>query len=209
MTIIFDVFLIILLFTIFAVLHSFLASIRVKESIIKKYTAIGAFYRLIYNLFALLSFVFLYSLSPEPDVVIYDFNFPLDLIVVVLQMLSLAGFIWSAFYIDITEFLGFRQIGRYLKGIYDPETLDEVTELNTTGPYKFSRHPLYLFAILFLIFRPAMDLAYLTFLICMTAYFYIGAYYEEKKLVQRYGNQYQKYRESVPFILPLRFIKLN
>jgi len=205
--IILDVLFIILLFSFFAVLHSYLASVPVKKYLIEKYPGLGAFYRLFYNLFALFSFLLIYWLSPEPDVIIYDFNYPFDIIIIILQILSFFGFIWTAFYIDLREFLGLKQIERYLKGTYDPETLDEVTELNTTGPYKFSRHPLYLFAILFLVFRPVMDLAYLTYLVCFIAYFYIGAYYEERKLVQKYGEQYQRYQESVPSILPFKFNK--
>jgi len=48
-------------------------------------------------------------------------------------------------------------------------------------------------------FRPVMDLFYLTFLICIVAYFYVGSYYEEKKLVRQFGEVYEiikkKYRE--------------
>lgn len=206
MTIILNVIAIVLLFSAFAVVHSYLASIPVKRYLIAKYPGLGAFYRLFYNLLALFSFLIIYWLSPEPDVKIYDLNFPFDIVIIFFQFLSLIGLIWSAFYIDLREFAGLKQIQRYLGGTYNPETLDEVAELNTSGPYRYSRHPLYLFTILFLVFRPAMDLGYFTFLICFIAYFYIGAYYEEKKLIQKFGSEYKKYMESVPSIFP-KFIK--
>lgn len=207
MNLILEVLSIILLFSIFAFIHSYLASISVKKYLIEKLPGLGAFYRIFYNLFALISFLLIYWLSPEPDEIIYDLNFPFDIIIIMLQVFSFAGLIWTATYTDLGEFAGLKQIDRYNKGKYNPETLDEISKLNTTGPYKFSRHPLYLFIILFLIFRPVMDLAYLTYLICFIAYFYIGAFYEEKKLIEKFGIEYQKYKENVPSIFPLKIIK--
>ncbi len=37
-----------------------------------------------------------------------------------------------------------------------------------------------------------MDLFYLTMFISFTAYFYIGSYYEEKKMVRMFGDDYTK-----------------
>jgi protein-S-isoprenylcysteine O-methyltransferase Ste14 len=39
-----------------------------------------------------------------------------------------------------------------------------------------------------------MDLFYLTFFICIVAYFYIGSYFEEKKLVRQFGEVYENYK---------------
>jgi len=52
------------------------------------------------------------------------------------------------------------------------------------------------------LFRPTMDLFYFTFFLVMVAYFYIGAYYEEKKLVRIFGEIYIRYQKSVPQIFP-------
>ena len=52
-----------------------------------------------------------------------------------------------------------------------------------------------------------MDLFYLTFFICIVAYFYIGSYYEEKKLVRQFGEIYENYRNKVPRIFPVKFLK--
>jgi len=79
--------------------------------------------------------------------------------------------------------------------------------LTIGGPYKYSRHPVYFFSIIFLGFRPTMDLFYITFFLSMIAYFYIGSYYEEKKLVKQFGSIYIKYQESVPKIFPLKLFK--
>jgi len=50
-------------------------------------------------------------------------------------------------------------------------------------------------------------LFYLTFFICIVAYFYIGSYYEEKKLVRLFGDVYENYRKEVPRIFPVKFFR--
>jgi protein-S-isoprenylcysteine O-methyltransferase Ste14 len=47
-----------------------------------------------------------------------------------------------------------------------------------------------------------MDLFYLTYFLLIVAYFYIGSYYEERKLVRSFGEFYTRYQESVPQIFP-------
>jgi protein-S-isoprenylcysteine O-methyltransferase Ste14 len=82
------------------------------------------------------------------------------------------------------------------------DVFDEKLTLKIEGPYKVVRHPLYLFTIIFLILRPTMDLFYLVFLIFLIAYFYIGSFYEERKLVSAFGDRYREYQESVPRLFP-------
>jgi protein-S-isoprenylcysteine O-methyltransferase Ste14 len=49
-----------------------------------------------------------------------------------------------------------------------------------------------------------MDLFYLTFFACIVVYFYIGSYYEEKKLTEHFGEIYPEYKKSVPRIFPFK-----
>jgi protein-S-isoprenylcysteine O-methyltransferase Ste14 len=56
-------------------------------------------------------------------------------------------------------------------------------------------------------FRAEMDLFYLTMFISFTAYFYIGSYYEEKKMVSIFGNEYADYQDKVPRIFPIKLLK--
>jgi protein-S-isoprenylcysteine O-methyltransferase Ste14 len=98
------------------------------------------------------------------------------------------------------------QIKRFFEKRYSSE-LDEELTLLIKGPYRYSRHPVYFFSIVFLLFRPTMDLFYLTFFVCIVAYFYIGSYYEEKKLVKHFGETYSEYKKSVPRIFPVKIFK--
>ena len=139
---------------------------------------------------------------PKPRLKIYDLQFPYDILIFAVQFLGVVGFFWAGSLVDLKEFLGVKQIVRYYKGEYKIEELDEYHDLILKGPFKISRHPIYFFSIVVLGFRPAMDLFYLVFFICLALYFYIGSIYEEKSLVKRYGIDYLLYRENVPRIIP-------
>jgi protein-S-isoprenylcysteine O-methyltransferase Ste14 len=201
-----DVLIIILLFAIFGYTHTLLASLKIKIWFKKVFGNLIAFYRLLYNLFGLLSIYLIYEFSPKPHIIIYDLPNPYDLYMLVPQFLSLAGLIWAFKYICFKEFLGLSQIRRFIENKYVTE-LDEDFTLRIDGPYKYSRHPVYFFSITFLLFRPVMDLFYLTFFVCVVAYFYIGSYYEEKKLVRQFGEIYEEYRKEVPRIFPVKLWK--
>ncbi len=196
-----DVLIIFLLFAVYAWVHSVLASYKVKESFKKNFGSLIAFYRLGYNLFAIVSLYLIYELSPKPHVIIYDLQNPFDMLILIPQFIALIGLLWSFKYICVKEFLGINQVKRYIQKNYSSD-LDEDLTLTIGGPYKYSRHPIYFFSIMFLLFRPTMDLFYLTYFILIVAYFYIGAYYEEKKLVRSFGDIYTRYQESVPQIFP-------
>jgi len=201
MSYVIDVLIIFLLFAVYAGVHSVLASNRVKESIKKNFGNLIAFYRLGYNLFAIVSLYFIYELSPKPYVIIYDLPKPFDMFILIPQFIALIGLFWSFKYICVKEFLGISQVTRYFQKKYSSE-LDEEMTLVIGGPYKYSRHPIYFFSIMFLLFRPTMDLFYLTFFLLIVVYFYIGSYYEEEKLVRSFGEIYTRYQKSVPKIFP-------
>src|ERR1035437_10300635 len=205
----------IMAFIIFALLHSFLASFKVKFFLTQRIGSMMAFYRLAYNIIFLWFFFYLFESLPRPDYELFELKFPWDIIVLIPQFLALAGIIWTFRYFSFGEFLGISQIKRWMTGKFtgdreedvqsegnSKDVFDEKLTLKIEGPYKVVRHPLYLFTIIFLMLRPTMDLFYLVFLIFLIAYFYIGSFYEERKLVSAFGDRYRKYQESVPRLFP-------
>ena len=148
MSYVIDVLIIVLLFSFYSIIHSFLASKGVKESIRKNFGDLIAFYRLAYNIFSFASLYILYEVSPKPHLIIYDLPKPFDIIILVPQIAALMGIFWSFNYICAKEFLGLNQIKRYFRKSYTSE-LDEESTLIFSGPYKYIRHPVYLFSILF------------------------------------------------------------
>ena len=205
----FDALIITALFLVFAVSHSILASHKFKAKLTEKLGVRIAFYRIFYNVSSILFFLFIYKISPKPNYIIYDLSFPFDVIIFALQIASVVALLWVSKYINMREFIGITQIKRYSTESYSTEDLDEKMELRVDGPFKFSRHPVYLFSSLFLILRPTMDFFYLIFLINMLLYFYIGSYFEERKLLTIFGDAYAEYKRNVPKIFPSLTIWIN
>jgi protein-S-isoprenylcysteine O-methyltransferase Ste14 len=199
-----DVLLLIFIFTLFGYVHSVLASEKVKIFFRQNFGKAIAFYRLGYNVFAVIILYFIWDLAPQPSLQIYTLSPPYDYFILIPQFLSLLGMFWCFKYISFREFTGLNQIDRYLKNEYSDNELDEKYTLLIEGPYKYSRHPIYFFSILFLLFRAEMNLFYLTMFIAFTAYFYIGSYYEEKKMVRLFGDDYRNYQMKVPRIFPVK-----
>jgi len=81
---------------------------------------------------------------------------------------------------------------------------DENSQLRTEGILKYVRHPIQAGIILvvlgFFFFIPNMPTAISS--ACILVYIPIGIYFEEKKLVATYGDQYVEYRKKVPAIFP-------
>jgi len=200
-----DVLIIVLLFALFGTIHTILSSNKVKKRIAERIGIQIAYYRMFYNVLSLIIFVFIYNVAPQPDFVVYDLHAPYDIIMVGVQTVALFGLLWSVMGVNGMEFAGISQIVRYYNNSYDVKDLDAKEELRVKGAAKYSRHPIYFFSILFLGFRPAMDLFYLVMFLCITLYFYIGSYYEEKKLVEKFGDAYREYQNKVPRIVPIKF----
>ncbi|MDR3666640.1 MAG: hypothetical protein P4L35_07355 [Ignavibacteriaceae bacterium] len=216
----------IIAFILFAFLHTILASFKFKSIIALRIGSAMAFYRLAFNIFSLLFLIYMYEYLPRPDVELFDLKYPWDIVILIPQFLALAGIIWTFRFFSLYEFIGLAQIKRWIDGKFvtvreetkpafgeqadvsndikiSEDVYDEKLTLKIEGPYKVVRHPLYLFVIICLIFRPTMDLFYFVFLIFLIVYFYVGTFYEEKKLVTIFGDQYRKYQNSVPRLFPI------
>ena len=75
--------------------------------------------------------------------------------------------------------------------------------LATSGIHRYVRHPLY--SAMFLMFwGRAFDEAALMTALWATLYLAIGTRFEERKLLQIYGEEYARYSAAVPRFLPLR-----
>ena len=200
-----DVLVLIFLLALFGYIHSVLASEKIKTWIKKSLGKRIAFYRIFYNIFSVITLYLVWDLAPHPFLQIYSLPAPFDYLMIFLQLLSFAGLVWCFKYVNFREFIGLNQLDRFLKDKYTEDELDEKYTLRIEGPYKFSRHPIYLFSITFLLFRAEMDLFYLTMLVSFVAYFYIGSYYEERKMVRLFGDEYRNYQSKVPRIFPIKF----
>lgn len=189
-----SLFYLVLAIAIWGIVHSLLASLTLKDFF---YQTLGSgfmrFYRLLYNVFALLTFLpILNFMIVLPDRVLYSvpppWNFLMRAGQVLAGLLLLVGILQT----DTLSFVGLRQIFEEEKS----------AQLVTNGLYRYVRHPLYTFGLLLIWLSPTMTINSLIVFIGLTIYILVGAYFEERKLLREFGRSYADYRYVTPMLIP-------
>ncbi len=112
--------------------------------------------------------------------------------------LSLLGFYWGAKALRFFDPFGLRPILNRLRG-RNPAPMP----ISVAGPYRWVRHPLYLFMILMIWSCPDLTRDRLLFNLLWTIWIVIGSYFEEIDLVAEFGDAYREYQRRVPMLIPL------
>jgi protein-S-isoprenylcysteine O-methyltransferase Ste14 len=175
--------------------HSWMASLGFKGLVRRAFgDGISRLYRLVYNLFSVLSLApILLLLRLLPDTLLYTVPPPWVFFMLVGQLAAILCIIVTVLQVDAASFIGLRQ----LFGTEGP------SQLVTGGFYRWIRHPLYLFGLLILWLTPIMTLNLLIVYLSLTAYLIIGAMFEERKLLREFGSAYAEYKARTPMIIPL------
>jgi protein-S-isoprenylcysteine O-methyltransferase Ste14 len=117
----------------------------------------------------------------------------------ILYFLSFAGFIWGIRALKVFDPYGLRPILGRLRGRKPRPMLFVVR-----GPYRWVRHPLYLFMILMIWSCPDLTSDRLLFNGLWTVWIVIGSILEERDLVSEFGDAYREYQRRVPMLIPHR-----
>ena len=198
--------LVVILWTAYCALHSFLISIRFTALMTRLLKNYYAFYRLFYVVISFILLVPLIRFTGEfESPVMMTYDAPLSIARYALMSGALLLFFWAFFFdYDSLSFFGIRQILNFAK----PKTAATPVELKRNGLLGMMRHPMYLALILYLwcqTFR-MMDLVINTLL---TLYVLIGTWLEERKLVLEFGKAYLQYQKQVPMLIPFEKSKRN
>lgn len=184
----------ILAIVLWGVLHSLLASTGIKDRFRRLYgNGLMKFYRLLYNVFAVISFLpVLYLMITLPDRTLYRVSPPSDLLMRAGQGAALVLLIVAALQTDLLAFVGLRQLFQE----------EKPGSLITKGLYRFVRHPLYTFGLLILWLSPKMSLNSFVVYAALTMYVFAGIIFEERKLLREFGQDYANYRSATPMLIP-------
>jgi len=184
-------------FAVYFALHSWLASLWMKNLVAKQWPAFMPAYRLTFNLLAILLLLpLLWLMHANPGPLMWQWTGISAWIMKGLTIAAVAGFIWSLKAYDNMVFLGWRQWRQRHQTSEDPE------QLHISTLHRFVRHPWYFF-ILVIIWAQDIHLAQLVTYGLITAYFAIGSRLEERKLIVHYGEAYREYCKKVPGLIPL------
>lgn len=199
----------VLAFLGFAVLHSLLASRFVKDAVITRFPLMRWYYRLLYNVMAVLTLSGVWFAAPVESQLLYRVEPPAQYLLHLLQLVALAGLWISVRHAGSSAFLGLQQL-RDARSKPERYDLDEPAtyQLAVRGPFRYVRHPLYVFSIIILVAHPVMTLKWALFTACCIAYFIIGSRFEERRLAARFGEAYARYRAQVPAFIPYKFPKV-
>lgn len=184
---------VILASTLFGLQHSGLSALRVKERLIDRYGKEG--YARIFNTTSILTLLIAFI-----SMNFWDWFYFLLRPNQIQPILFISGILLTVGGVVLSA-MASRVIS--VSTVADMRT-DRKAELVTGGIYSRIRHPLYLATVM--IFT-AIALIYpfptvIVFSASIVVYTMIGAYFEERKLVKHYGNEYLDYKKTAGFILP-------
>ncbi|NTS41689.1 isoprenylcysteine carboxylmethyltransferase family protein [Flavisolibacter sp. BT320] len=178
----------------YCVLHSVLASLWVKRAAQKWLGKKFKHYRLFYTVFAALSLL---------AIVIYQLQIESSALLPASVFTQIAGIIIGLSGLVIM-FICIKKYFVSLSGIKSLVEEKPSTELMIAGIHRYTRHPLYLGTFLAIwgawFLFPTLSLFISN--IVITLYTLYAIQLEETKLVAEFGDQYRKYQQSVPKLLP-------
>ncbi len=186
---------------IWGITHSLQASTAFKDFLRRMFGPnLNRFYRFMYNVLSVIGFVPLLVLTRIlPDQDVYVVTATWRFLMFAGQGIALLLLLVTFLQTDALSFIGLRQMIEE----------EKQATLITSGFYRFVRHPLYLFGLLFLWLTPVMTVNSLVVYISLTIYLIVGAYFEERKLSREFGARYVEYKSHTPMIVPGLIIKRN
>lgn len=197
----FDVLRIIFAWAAFAVFHSLTVS-EEYERLARRAMGDRAFdiyHRLLFTAYSGVAFLLLVLyLGSVPDAPLFRLEGWPRLLCHAVQLGGAAFLLWTPW--DIKEFVGLRQWERRKEPAPAPGRNDR---LFTGKAYGVVRHPLYLGISAILAANPVQSRNTLVSTAMVILYFYVGTFFEERRLMRKFGEEYRAYRERVPRFLPI------
>ena len=108
-----------------------------------------------------------------------------------------ATVLFTTFLIDHFELFGLRQAWAYARGTSIPSPT-----FKTPNVYRLVRHPMQLGFVIAFWAAPTMTIDRLAIALLLTFYIAVALVFEEQDLVALFGDEYRRYQQRVPRLLP-------
>lgn len=112
---------------------------------------------------------------------------------------SIGLFLWGCLALGSFDFFGVEPVIANIKG-----TKTTTMPFIVRGPYRWVRHPLYLAMLLLIWSCPVLSIDRLLFNILWTVWIVVATMFEERDLVDVFGEGYLNYQTKVPMLFPRR-----
>ena len=197
---------------LWALVHSALASKQAKDLARRvagpRYR--DGLYRVVYNAQSVVSVAWAaWWFSRLPDRELYRARPPLSWLMRAGQLASLGVLLSGVRVVGVLDFAGLTRLWNLLAGVErgpEPEAqgppLGPDGEVEGRGAFRFTRHPGNLGALGFFLLLPRMTANRAVLVTLVALYVVLGSMHEERRLREAYGAAYERYRRSVPFMLP-------
>jgi len=109
----------------------------------------------------------------------------------------------------LSGLLGRKAPVKVLEKYWSPNVeIREDQKLIKKGLYRYLRHPYYLFLLIEIVGFTLIPNAYYALFVAIMVYafmIYVRIWYEEKALIEKFGQEYLDYKKEVPALIPLKF----
>jgi protein-S-isoprenylcysteine O-methyltransferase Ste14 len=178
---------------IYGTIHTILAGDRARSLAQRWFGTAGRrWFRLGFNLIAVLTFIPVLALIRQlPDAELYRIPMPLQLLTMALEATCILAMLLALHETGLLCFLGLA-----------PDDDAIPPHLVTEGLYRYVRHPLYSLGLVVVWLLPVMTRNALFLNVGITLYILVGAAFEERKLLRKFGAAYAEYRQKIPMFIP-------